>query len=466
MRTPPAKFLADVNSGKPFFFLLVVEGSATTYYWHTARQSFTLWPDRALSHGGYGLAKDATQISQIADGGIASISSQLDIEDFGGGLGSVSDFTFRILNQDGIGVSLQSQVFINNTVQLRVGFVDSTSGVGVNDTLLLANYLIDSIPGWTWEYCEFHCTDPTINLGETYPKETVNKSVYLRAPEESYGKSIPLLYGDFLTYNTATLSGVLKNRHIEKFDLAPSVIASYGDVTAYTLFPSHVFAGHAVHTIGEVFTVSDDGAIGLVSASNYNTVNNASRSGIDLSSLFGVTFYIIPDGKYSVNTSAQSPPSAIYDYAVDKDITYGFQATVGYVYFQLTRRPEGSPALSGGDWVITMRTLYGGITSPGADYVSQVGSIVGLTWSSNSQHSVNANQNSVRSVDLNFGSLASVQRLMDDFLFGYVITTNCIANINITTLEIPMTVSTKFGTVIQKRIVSTAGSGYSRGGHR
>lgn len=344
LRTVPAKYLTDFDSGKQLFFLIKAVSSTTTYYWVTSSATFSLWPNTVASHGGSALTKDAGQITWSIDGqeefGIGTVETGIDIEHFGGGVGETGDFEFRILNQDGISTTLNSQTFNNRSVELRMGFVDTTNGTGVNDMLLIGSFIVDNAEMFDWGRFVFRCVDPLINMDKELPIDTITKELYPNAPDESLGKSIPALYGDFQTFNTMDSAS---NRYKEKYDIAPTVITSFGKFSFGA--PSHTIAKHNVVSINEIFYVAND-LVGVIQNSLI-TENGSGVAGIDMLSTFIVGWNITATEEGTVGPGVTEDIANQFIWSNDRDLDTAYtmtgnsDVTLRHLYFVVAKIGDG-----------------------------------------------------------------------------------------------------------------------------
>lgn len=407
------------------------------------------------------LTKSNANIESLEGEGIGNVEHGIDIEAFGGGVAETGDFSFRVLNQDEISDTYKNEVFINRGVQLKMGFVDATLGVQLTDMLMIANYTIAEVPYFQWQRMEFHCVDPMFQMNTTLPDILVTKQSHPRAPEESLGKCLPYLYGDFVTFNTATVADTAKNRHFELFDLAPTIVTSYGSSLYAATNPTHTIASHVCHTIDEKFLMSSDGAMGLIDEGDITEINTT-YGGFDVGKQMTCTWYIIPESNSTGTDDAQAAGNQ-FDYAVDKSTTSHFDMAVNKaLYYKLNRKGDGTLIgyTTAANAEIEIYTLYGNISATGD--IAQWAKIIDTgTYSTGHQHSGNANQNTVRSVVTTLSGTFDWSTLLEDWEFGYVCTVD-IGAVKHTVVGLKSVVVNKFGTIINNRKSVVRPGGVSR----
>ena len=442
MRTPPAKFLTDMESGKDTFFALKVVSATNTYYWVTNKSTFTLWDTTTADPGHIALTKDAGRIAKLVDGQEQPtvVESGIDVEEFGGGGGETSQFQFTVLNQDEYSDTLEAQDFIYRQVELRMGFVDTVSGTGWNDMLVIANYNIDNVEMYDWGVYIFNCVDSSLVRDKALPDKLITKQTHPRAPESSYGMVIPYLYGDFRTYNETLISGAggLLPRHFGLFRLAPTVVTNFSSSTISGV-PDHSVASHQIVGADSFYFASGE-LVGEISNSTAVLgVNTSTIAGVDLDDTLLIKWYLVP-GSATDNTTATQSAGNPFDRAIDKDSTTKYTLNGGgssaNLYFKLSN--QGAGQLVGVDAIgfpnIFMTVLYGNISTFAA-FVRQTGArSTDLQGTTTYLDSNDVNSNSVRQVGLQGFQVGAVNTfnwsvIVDDYEYGCQITGSGMAEI-------------------------------------
>jgi hypothetical protein len=399
------------------------------------------------------LTKSNARIESLDQGGLGTVEHGIDIEAYGGGVAEAGDFTFQILNQGEASDTFKNDTFVNRAVQLKMGFVDTTNGVQVSDMLMLENYITADVKYFTWQRMEFHCVDPMYYLNTELPDIVISRDSHPRAPEESLGKCIPYLYGDFLTYNTETVSDTSKHRHWEQFNLAPTIVTSFGSSTYAATNPTHTIASHVCHTIDEKFLLSSDGVLGLLHGGT--TDINTTYGGFDVGKELLCTWYIIPESVSDGTDDTQSSGNQ-YEYAVDKDAVSHFDMAAGKkLYFKLTRKGDGTLIgfTTATNAEVEIFTLFGNISATGD--IAQWGRVIATAaYSTGHQHSGIANQNTVRSVVTTLSGTFDWETVVKDWEFGYECTVDTGA-VKHTAVGFKSLSVQKFGVVIKSQSLMT-----------
>jgi hypothetical protein len=399
-----------------------------------------------------------TDSGQIIQGGISDISAGINIDEYGGGIGDIGDFTFSVLNQTEQSETLKNDVFINRNVTLRMGFVDTTNGVSLDEMLILAKYVVDDVPMFKWTEMEFRCNDFTITMDTQLPDVLITKAAYPRAPEENIGKAVPYLYGDFETFNTANVIGTLKNRHLELYDLAPTVVTSY-DKSTYGE-PTHTIASHVCHTIGDAYIVSG-GLVGKIVDSL--TEVNTTVAGVDMPKTVTVTWFIIPDSESGDSDGGESDTNQ-YDYAKDKDITTYYQVPdAKAVYYKINKQGSGTIRIYSGTAQVAVTIHFGTLsTAGGGKYARVIGKIIGAASYSDYADYDSGDNNTTVTTPLTLTGTIDWTTIMDTWSFGLG-ATGLTAQIKQICLEINTRVSLKYGNTYYNQMKYGARGGTNRG---
>jgi hypothetical protein len=370
VRTVPSKFSTDLAANtKQVFYLAVVKADDGNLYWHTSPKTFSLWPGTVVSHGGSALTKSALRLAAAVDGEqipLGTIQGAISISS-GGGVGSVSNMTLTLLNQDGYNTTLGAKDLINRVVEIRKGFVDTVNGVGVNDMLLVKSFVIDGFEEYDFSTYTLTLVDGSFLRHKTIPNIIVEKEDYPFAPERSYGERIPILYGDFLTANTSAVftqgADELTNKHFGKFDLAPTLVVDK--------FKRRV-AVSEIGPINQAFQVvhsPTEEAVGIMVA-GYTFSDTPVVEGyvaIDISELITADYFFIPIARGDIYT-ADSP---VYDWS--KAVDYGTADDPAPDTYADATHATLTPTLTG-------RISTGGLTGQCIELASQVITRTFLIW--------------------------------------------------------------------------------------
>jgi len=348
LRTPPAKFLSDIESGKDVFFAIKLVSDVKTRYWVTSKASFTLWNTTAADGGHVALTKDAGQIAGKIDGqdedGISEIQWGVDLSRFGGGVGQISNFSFTILNQEQMNVQLDAENFIHQTVSIYMGFVDTSTGTGLGDMVQIGTFMVDNIEPYHYARLVFSCVDVSMHVANALlPKKLITKASHPRALEESIGKPLPLLYGDFQTYQSELVVGGygMLHKHFEEYDLAPTVVTSFAKSAFDSDAPTHTIASHTLFSFGAGFMFGND-VLGEIDSTDIAFINSV-YGGVDILKQFVATWYLVPDAEQADITTAIESSTNQFDYAKDKDaLTAYVMGGTGNLFYGLSKQGEGT----------------------------------------------------------------------------------------------------------------------------
>lgn len=424
MRTPPSKFLTDFDSSdtKAFFYCVKLVSDSTTYYWVTVKAStFTLWDTTAADGGHVALTKDSAQIAHKLNGetayGIGAIESGLSLT-FGGGVGQISGFTLIVLNQDELSETLDTKQFLNRELSLYCGFADTSTGTGLGDMLKIGTFVVDNVGPFNWTELQFTCVDRLLQLQTTVLPEVVTKDSHPRAPEESLGKPIPLLYGDFQTFNDTA-----SNRLLELYDLAPSVLVNFGQTDLMT----HQMSSLLCVGIEEVF-YGTNGVVGVVDFDGGDGyIIDLLARGITLPKEFLCDWYLIPDSIASTSGAAESGAN-VWDNMKDKDLAteFDFPPAVGdSVYLGMSKKGYG--ALRGiaaeSDRTVQMIVEFGDVIGGGGTYIRMIGQTrVPGTFTTNSLDVVAADSGTQKTINLAIpaGDDFDWNLVVDDWTYGFI----------------------------------------------
>lgn len=320
MRSLPTKFSTDLAANtKEVFYLIVLKADDGDIYWHTSTKAFDLWPNTVASHGGDALTKSGARIALEVDGEripLGNIRGAISIQ-MGGGIGAVSNMTLTLLNQDGYNATLGAKNLTNRTVEIRKGFCDTTNGVGVNDMLLVKTFVVDSFEEYDYGTYTLTLTDGSFLRHRDIPNIIVNEDDFPGAPEESLDKPVPILYGDFETFNTTAQysngGNDLYPYHFGKYSFAPTVILNEKMRT------------FAVSEVGPLYSANSpvhfltDGTYGII-ASGFTFGADALAAGyvgLSFDSVAYGDYFVIPKVK---GTQYQATnPTYEWDQAVDDD---------------------------------------------------------------------------------------------------------------------------------------------------
>ena len=454
MRTTPAKYLTDFDSGKPLFYLLEVTSDLATYYWHTSPETFSLWPGTAASHGGSALTKDAGQIVDLKTGGLTAVEHDANIDNYGGGIGNVGDFTFTVLNQLEESAILDEDNFINRSAILRMGFVDTVNGVGLGDMLTVASYVVDTVEYFHWQKMVFHCVDPSMHLDKMLPDVVISKTSHPMAPDESIGKCLPYLYGDFQTYNETIVNSVtgLYPIHFEQVDVAPTVVTSYGTSKWDDKLPAYTIASHILNSIGTTY-MFEGNVWGILHTDDYATVNT-DYAGLDTRTDCKVDWYIVPMILSETDTTCTEATGNRFEWVPDRDISKDIYTATGLadLFFKLGKQGEGElieidPATNKS---IQLFALWGTLTGASPAVVSLVAKIVGggyLVPSTNQDFDSGDSHTFVSNYPDFGANTLTWDNLTNNISYGVAPSQDMAAEVNHLTVVIRSNVGNRFGTI-------------------
>ena len=154
--------------------------------------------------------------SRIKKDGLGRIRQEIDV-DKGGGIATVSDFEFEVLNQDNFFLTLPNYLE-NREIEVRLIFADKT-GASIPNSLLLGKFIIeDVVPDL--DSVRFTCIDSSPTKHKLIPKNLITEDIYTNAPKEILNRPVPLLWGSFTDVDSKYQEGrdVAKAYLIDRFD--------------------------------------------------------------------------------------------------------------------------------------------------------------------------------------------------------------------------------------------------------
>ncbi|RMD92574.1 MAG: hypothetical protein D6814_16675 [Calditrichaeota bacterium] len=172
---------------------------------------------------------------RIRRGGLGKIRQEVNADE-GGGVATISDFEFDVLNQDDFFSSLPSYLE-NREVEVRLIFADQSGATWIN-ALILGKFLIEDIEP-DLDKVHFTCADALITRHREIPSTIISLENFPNAPSNNIGKPVPLLFGDFTAIDTNTQQGsnlataLMVDRFKAYFIAADHVPFNAGSIYAY-----------------------------------------------------------------------------------------------------------------------------------------------------------------------------------------------------------------------------------------
>jgi len=247
MRTLPANFSTGLANHYMMVWLVKLTGSAATYYWLSNKRGNTATSDVVLTESSVEKSYDSSLLARLIDGGqvspIGEINSSIDIS-MGGNVASSSDVDLILLNQDRFDETLATYNLENRAVSIYVGFIPN----GASPTLEVTNMLCI----WTGVFDSHeenfgqivcHLVDSRDARHKAIPQTVINSEDYPRAPAESLGQVLPILYGDFTESSAQAI-------YFEVFNLAPAICTD-------KIYNKYCIAGHITHTANYALYYAD-----------------------------------------------------------------------------------------------------------------------------------------------------------------------------------------------------------------
>lgn len=312
MRSVPSAVSDGFTNNYRAFWVVKVEGSGShTYYWTTTAKNRTGHTYTLKWDSGTTVTGDATMIAarDLVSGeeydGIGAMEAGANMYE-GGGVAAVSDVMIQVLNQDRFDetVMTHSVNLENRPISIYFGFIPDGSGQTViisTEMLLRWAGVIEDVMEFDYQTFVLRCVDGSFQRHEDMPSTIITATDYAKAPKESIGKVIPILYGAF--YVDADTEVVARD-----FMTLSPVPAIMTDETS----AGFIVADHEISELGEVYTYNQQNNIFGILPAPDNESNTAAGATFDYASggVIVATFRQVPYGLDSTNT-ATNPENAV-----------------------------------------------------------------------------------------------------------------------------------------------------------
>ena len=317
MRSVPSQITDGFTNHYTAFWVVKVEASGgVIYYWTSTSKNrtghtFTLKWDATTT-----VTPDSGMIASrdLATGeeydGIGAMESGVDISE-GGAVASVSDLEIQILNQENFhDVIIQASINIENRpITIYFGFIPDGSGqTVVISTQMLKRWagVVEEVMDYDYQTFILRCVDGSYQRHKAIPTTIINKTDYPRAPKESVGKPLPMVYGDFSPADEET------PRKIQTFSACPTIL-----IDAETR--KFIIAEHILHTLTTVFIYSSENNLyGKTTSSVLSGTTAPSFLDWSAGGLVTAEFY---QQLKTLGTDTDSGLQATFPNAVDEDLT-------------------------------------------------------------------------------------------------------------------------------------------------
>lgn len=194
---------------------------------------------------------------RIVENGLGRITRRCDIT-FGGNVGEVGNFSFKIANADLYVTNLiaAGEIFDNAEVEVRLIFADKTAPSWAN-ALPLFNGFVEAVDPIGYDYAEFKCVGSFTSVHRTLPQRSLTKAEFGdELPDANAEQPLPFWYGDYTRGTGVNKSGVPSNispggSQIIHRDYAPVFfVQPFKDVTGGTTANDVpvISCGHDTHT--------------------------------------------------------------------------------------------------------------------------------------------------------------------------------------------------------------------------
>jgi hypothetical protein len=359
MRTIPAAISTGLANGERPIWLVKIEASGgNTLYWTTLGKNRN---GNALvlkeTSAGQPVTYDSGMIADDVDGetkdGIGPMESGVDIY-LGGGVGSVSDLSIEILNQERFD---QAVIAAGLNIEIRpisvyFGFLPDgpVSPIVLIDTHMLLRWkgMVIDVMDFSHSIFTLRCEDATLARYKNVPNNLVDSVSYPNAPKESIGKAIPIVYGSF--YDDEDLE-----RDFETISPVPSIkVDDAGQ--------KFLIAGHACYAALSVYTFAGENNLFGKMQTPDNATNAAGEMSFDYvaGGTIIATFRQIPRLAGAGTTAAD--PEHISDGKYDTWTDVGHDKGTVYRMMEPPKEVGELCDATGGTAIFTLRAYMMGVT--------------------------------------------------------------------------------------------------------
>lgn len=239
----PTAYQTGFNNGYPVLFVVRIQ--------LTSNDNLTVasQPNMNFSYGGISLAPDYEYVRSSDSGaylaaeidgadveGIGEIDLQMNIQD-GGGLAAVGECGVVFLNQARFDDFISQFDIENRRIEIWEGYDPPGHAVAIDtDMFLKFRGVIRDASTWDYQRFMIPCVDRRELDNVLIPANKISAEVFPGAPKAVIGKVVPIVVGDFKTYNE-TLDGNIIPYMGGKFNSPPTLLID--DKNYYLLACDH-----------------------------------------------------------------------------------------------------------------------------------------------------------------------------------------------------------------------------------